>query len=499
MLRRIQIVLLLNLALAINATANLEPSVDIKIDRYYYPLDIAKMDIQLTKSINAGAIFEIFVRLGTDVIARNDIPVLKDQQQYNTTFDISNWPTGRFIVSAQLKDKTGKDIADIRRVIYRQQLKPSGMPARHLKPTISPDGAFILDGKLFFPFFVTLLAQSPPTGQTLKCFNVKPAENDTLCAMAVDNPLNRPMVELPGDMNRNGDNVFIILPEEKIMDDKVREFIENYKSTPSILCWLIKYESRISLFRGEKPDNLVALDNAAEYNRLNQVIKKCDRNHLTSIHINYGEVEHLREYENVADVIELADGRLPGSSYAEQLVPNIADFVKNIRELLGPSKPFIFWIGSSIPDARYRTAEEIRCATYLAIMHGASGIVYHMGHGGIAPSYTRHWSVYSGLAAEVEQLYPIIKSTPHKPNFTVKMPDSIDTMIRFPYIIAVNTTNVNINATFTVKDCNVLELPCENRKIYGKKSVFSDMFTAFEPHMYFINNGASVNETVRSK
>ena len=96
------------------------------------------------------------------------------------------------------------------------------------------------------------------------------------------------------------------------------------------------------------------------------------------------------------------------SSYARQIIPNLVSDVQNIRKDLGPGKPYILWIGSSIPSPDDRTAEQIRAASYLAMMNDTAGIIFHMGHGGIAQKYTRHWSVYTGLSREVHHLFEIL-------------------------------------------------------------------------------------------
>jgi hypothetical protein len=126
-------------------------------------------------------------------------------------------------------------------------------------------------------------------------------------------------------------------------------------------------------------------------------------------------------------------------------------------------------------------------------MHGAAGIIYHMGHLGIAPSYTRHWSVYSGLSREVAGLFPIISEPQQSsvPEITV-IPESTDYCVRRykgkVYLIAVNTSDRLVHATFSIADPSLIskrvKVLFENREIAPEENKFTDAFTAFEPHVY---------------
>jgi len=243
------------------------------------------------------------------------------------------------------------------------------------------------------------------------------------------------------------------------------------------------------MYRGKT--NRVRVDNVAELKQIDAFIKKLAPDQLTAVEVD--KSQFIEAYKESADIIEVAEYT---SSYAEQLIPRLVDDLEKVQRLVGARKPFLFWIGSSIPNPSYRTAEEIRCATYLALMHGADGIVYHMGHGGIPPTYTRHWSVYPGLAREVETVFPILVAP--QPDGTPPI-DAAPTEIvacvrqrgRQLYLIAVNTSPYLVKAEFRIKDRSFVaeraRLPLENREIAFDGGRFSDEFTRFETHVYEIN------------
>ncbi len=366
--------------------------VTLDIERYYYPPDVKDVRIKLTNKTDVPGRFNVTVRHGDRVIATNRTD--KDE----ITFDASGWPIGRFVVSADLESNDGRRLLSLHRVIHRRAIEPPRQPTAGAKLAVRDDGVFTLDGEPFFPYFPGPTPHDSPLAQN--CFNVRYGD-----IALVEHALDRPKVGLPWVTREDG-KTFVVLPDEKTMYAQMGRLLKSRRDDPSILCWMIKYEGQIPLYRGVKP-NREKLDNVAEYRRINTFIKKHAPNHLTSIHVD--AAHHLLDYQHLADVIELAHWR---SSYARQLIPNLTDSLTEVRKLIGPSKPFLFWIGSSIPDPKYRTAEEIRCAVYLSMIHGASGVIFHMGHGGVSLDYTRHWSVYAGLAKEVEVLYPVIKAKP---------------------------------------------------------------------------------------
>jgi hypothetical protein len=153
---------------------------------------------------------------------------------------------------------------------------------------------------------------------------------------------------------------------------------------------------------------------------------------------------------------------------------------------------FLFYIGSSIPHESKRTAEEIKCASYLALMHGANGLVFHTGHEGIKPSSTRHWSLYPGLAREIEMIFPILIAPPTSdlPKVTTTSSDLTIVIKQYQdsfYLIACNHTGKLHHPTFKLdKSCSV-EVLFENRQIAFRKNAFSDDFLPFEVHVYKLN------------
>jgi len=455
------------------------PTIDMSTDRYYYPPDAFQARVVLTRKTEQGVGFNVEIRrqLDAKIVAGKRIALVAGREDHHVFFDIRDWDTGRYVVSGHLLDEKGRKLRSIHRVFIKREIVAGPAAPSALRAGIRSDGILLLDGKPFCPFFACPSDTSSPLAGN--SFNVKYGATGL-----VSSPLDRPEIGLPWVTREKGD-VFILLAEEEEMQEGIRKAVSPRTTDPSLLCRLLKYEAEIPLRRGEER---VLLNNVEEFRKIGRFVKSIDPDHLTSIHVH--TADHLSEYKDLADIVEMPN---PRSSYATWPVPGMGEGVDEIKRILGEGKPLFLWIGSSIPSAEHRTAEEIRCVSYLALLHGAAGLVFHMGHGGIDPSLTRHWSVYPGLSREVEELFPILSAPqPSSPPPIKVGPAQIDYCLREYkerlFLVAVNTSDRLVKATITIEDRSSIpkgiKLPFENREIKPGPSGFTDAFTAFEPHLY---------------
>jgi len=458
------------------------PPLSMNIERYYYAPGVPEMAVKLLRSTKKGEQIEVALRrdMRSDPVAEVRIPLAPGKHEYVTAFDLMALTPGRYVVSAHLLGEDDEKLASIHRTIIKRDLKPTSAIPAGGKAAVNANGIIMLDDKPFCPFLTCATdVTSPLVGEA---FNVKYGEIGLM-----PGALSHPDIGLPW-VSHEGAEEFIAMPEEDEMYRDLRAKVLARKSDPSFFCWMVKYEAQIPMYRGKK--DRVRVDNVAELKRIREFVKTIAPDQLTSVEVD--KPEFIEPYKETADIIEIAMWR---SSYGKKLIPHLIEDVDQAQRLVGERQPFLFWIGSSIPTAQDRTAEEIRCAAYLALMHGADGLVFHMGHAGIDPSYTRHWSVYPGLARELEALFPIlIAPQPDEPIVRTDA-DKIDLCVRRYgerlYLIAVNTSPNLVAAEFVIADkAAVLErakLPLENRAIEMEGSEFSDEFTAFETHVYEFN------------
>lgn len=472
--------------------AGWEPSLpmEMSLDRYYYYTpDVQQVRVGFTRKIKNGDFLKVEAGKKPDekpVVSRQ-ISLAPGQDDYNASFDITDWDVGRYVVSAHLQDKSKKTLSSVARVFIKKTIEPAKIPAPAPKVSLRSDGIILLDEKPFCPFFASTPNQDKKSPLVKDCFNVGYAGFGD-----VSRPLERTGIGLPGwtrEQGFNGGDVFMLLPEEEKMLENIRNIVTARKADPLLLYWFMSYEASIPMYRGK--ENGVRLNNAAELRKISQFVKSIDPDHPTALEIDSG---NWADYKDAADIIEVA----MAASYAKHLIPNFIKDIDGVRNALGPGKPFILWIGSSIPSADRRTAEEIRCASYLALMHGADGIIFHMGHEGISPSMTRHWSVYTGLSREVEDLFPILTASRQAGRYKIAIDSTgIDYCVREYnnrlYLVAVNTSGSLVKARISFADASVISkrinVLFENREIELTGNGFVDVFTAFEPHVYEIIPG----------
>jgi len=453
---------------------------DLTTDRYYYPDKIDAIQATVTTKVGNSVRIVLSRNLAGKPIAEKKCPIASGQQSYSFSFPTANLEAGRYIVSAEISRPGQKQNYVIRRVIFiKVSLAPPVLPEVVKNVSFRSDGVILVNQTPFCPFIAT----DPPSEKmplSENSFNVKWSK-----VGLIPNAMNRPMLIAGHWIYQDTGGVISAMPQE----DKIQEFLKNevtrYKSDPRLFGWYLCYESQIPMYREGKLD--APLNNPAELTKMNRFVKSLDPSHPTFIQVD--DLVQLPQYKDVVDILEVA---AYSSSYASRLVPNLTYDVKRIRSILGKGKPFLFYIGSSIPHESKRTAEEIKCASYLALMHGANGLVFHTGHEGIKPTSTRHWSLYPGLAREIETMFPILiaPSASDLPKVMTTCGDLTMKIKKYQndfYLIACNPTVKLLHPTFRLDKSCTMQLIFENRQIACRENAFSDDFLPFEVHVYKLN------------
>ena len=460
------------------ALKELPPPMQMSLDLYYYSPDVEQMVVNVTWNTEETEErefldVEVAKESSGEPVASRRISRGPGKVEYDVSFDIRDWDIGRYVVSVHGLPEGGKRLPSVHRVLFKRTSTPAKLPPAAPKVSIRSDGIILLDEEPFCAFFA-----SPDHGSPFAtdCFNVRYGGIGEM-----PGALGRPRLPL-STIREQGRFVGWLLPEHDEILETIRDLAVQEASP--LLYWSIAYEAQYAMYRGTQ--KRVRLNNVEELTTISRLVKSVDPKHLTSLQIdNHGD---CAEYKDCADIIEV----WCSSSSDGRHFPNLVRDLDNVRKGLGPGKPFVLWIRSFIQRAD--PAEEVRCASYLALMHGAAGIVLHMGHGGIDPSSTRHWSLYTGLSREIEKLFPILTSpqAASSPKITVQPAGVIDFCVREykdrTYLIAVNTSGGLVNARVSVADDSAIakriDLLFESRKIMHTGNTFTDVFTAYEPHVY---------------
>jgi hypothetical protein len=455
---------------------------ELRLDRYYYTPDCQAVSATIgLDDARPGQHLLVAIRRGycATPIAEQRIPIADGRTEYDSNFGIGSVPCGRYLLTADLLDGNGKVLHSACQALYKTEFAPMKPPCERVdEVSVRGDGVLLVNGNPFCPFFASATEIHSPLARD--CFNVAYSDFGLIAR-----PLKRNSIPF-GSWVRENDTVFTVLPEDTVLHNQVRDWVRKGMGDPQLFEWFISYEAQIPIYQ-EAGGTRVRQDNPAKLREITELVRGMDPRPLTAIQMD--DLSDLPAYKDTADLIEVASWK---SSYAPQLVPNLANDVEKTRAILGEGKPFFFWLGASIPNEKARTADDIRCASYLALMHGARGLVYHMGHDGIAPTSTRHWSVYSGLSREVEKLFPILISprSGHADHVSSNS-DAIDLCVRqydaYVYIIACNVTGLVVEVDFEVKGpCShgKVALAFENRELTLGNNGFTDHFAPYEPHVY---------------
>lgn len=379
---------------------------------------------------------------------------------------LGKFKKGRNVVSAKAFDKENKLVAEDEVVIFITDDTTSELPE---KQEINIDGqVFMMNGKPFFPLMAS--PTKNPSSLADDSFNVKYASHGVR-----KNAMGRGICGLPVKIDRARGVVYEIAD-----DDVVKESIRKTIIAP-VFYRQLQYEAQIPL-RRKSTDEM--LDGPQKYIEYYKFIKEISPKTLVSIQVD--TLDKISDYMKAADIVEVASWQ---SSYSKYIIPNLANDIKYAKETIG-NKPLVWWLGASIPNPYVRNAESLRAASYIAMIHGANGIIYHMGHDGIPQTMTRLWSLFHGLSRELEFLYPIVicgKKT-DAVKFDAKEIDFTGREYEgATYIIAVNTAHSSQEISFAL-NAEKIDVLFENRTLVKKDGRFTDLFTGYEPHVYKISN-----------
>jgi hypothetical protein len=149
------------------------------------------------------------------------------------------------------------------------------------------------------------------------------------------------------------------------------------------------------------------------------------------------------------------------------------------------------------PDGRWPTKAEMRAMTYLAVNHGAKGIIYYSYFDLLRPNadYATRWPQIKKIGTEISQLRSVFLSTQQTNDSDVTCDNGvIDYQLmkdgtRY-YLFAVNTNNGVVNGVSF--EINLLGIPSEVNTLFeGGRTVdvigesFADNFGVYEVHVYY--------------
>ena len=227
---------------------------------------------------------------------------------------------------------------------------------------------------------------------------------------------------------------------------------------------------------------------------LNRLVKELDSNHPTALVIM--NPKPAAGYFGCADIIWTDPYPMPKWS-----VNVVKQWVGDAVAIAGPDKPvwailqahdLNVWGTGKIVDEHRPTDAEERCMTYLALTHGAKGIIYwaHTASRYYIRDYPEHWEYVKKLAGEIRDLSPVLLTTTLPAPAFEPSDAPVSTMMKVYdgslYLIVVNRDKAAHKITFRLPKAAQpkAEVLFEKRSISAKDGVLSDDFAPLEVHVY---------------
>lgn len=322
----------------------------------------------------------------------------------------------------------------------------------HARVTFDSSGTALVDDVPFFPvgvflygFDTDVLAEVLQQGFNTVVYAVTPGDLDTL--------------------KRHG-LMTIPYPTEEWLA---------VKDHPSILSWYLYDEPE---GHGKSPEDM-----RREYERVHSL------DPTRPIGLCHYLWDALEKYKDSADFV-MSDV-YPVLAKRNQGLTPVSDHIDRLHHLHGPGFPV--WAAIQVfggPDTEggkwaAPTPIEVRCMTYLAVAHGAKGVLFFS----YWPKLPRTWAEVGALTRELHRLTPFL-ATPARELRVVSRPPALHVRClqtgKAGIVLAVNTEARFQTASFKIPDLRTrdLALPFENRRLAVRRGTVTDRFMPYEVHVY---------------
>lgn len=367
--------------------------------------------------------------------------------------------------------------------------------------TIDEDGLVVTDGKPLFPlgtFNSGHYALMVKTGfNTTHAWNrlKMPGADDLASIQAAKNYFDETQ---KAGMKAVG-FLHVAYVERKEWDE-LRRRVRMFRNHPGLLAWC----QEEGVARGEIT--------MADLERLVKIVREEDPNHPFVLADSYDvitKVDRSRFFpENLMDIgmwwfypiplnRDVATSALEGQDASDGHTINPPTFMSATK------KPI--WVGLQAykkprRDGRFPTEVEYRCMAYLAVVHGAKGLLYYMGPtGGRLQGNTdenRPWGYLQDLVPELHVMLPVFMSpTAEEPVTLTPAKAPVDFILKcgggFYTLIAVNRGSRSVNARFSTPSLGSGDVYVffEQRMLRAENGKLADRFAPYGVHVYRWKSG----------
>jgi len=344
--------------------------------------------------------------------------------------------------------------------------QPAKPPSRRV--ALRDDGTVLVDGKPFFP---------------LGLYNVSEAADvRKLAQLGFNTIFNMGSEEFLAACDETNMMVIAHGPGENMQNlsrlAKIRKYMEDLYSRPSLLAWYVVDEPSLR----NVPVEVIR--------RASDLVKMIDPHHLTLI--CDGAPYRSKPYQSLADVASPAQYPI----WKQQSVTLVARCVDETVASIKDSQPLWFVVQAwTWRNIRFPTAQEERCMTYLAVIHGARGISWYAYK---YPNKEVLMSVYEDApqlweevvreVRELNELAPILVGRRPKVHVEEKGLGRLDwCMVEKDgqvLLMACNPGKVEVTHAFDVGEIQEVQVLWEGRSIGRIRGTLQDTFAPMSVRVY---------------
>lgn len=256
---------------------------------------------------------------------------------------------------------------------------------------------------------------------------------------------------------------------------KVPEVIKSFMDHPAVFAW----------YTCDEPDHAQWTVPPPEMRLATKLLHKADPNHLTWTVVMPWADSNIYQYADTVDII--ATDVYPISGYNREVI-RVALGTDVLKRAVRGERP-VFMVTEATAQA---TPEEEYAMTYLAITHGAKGIIYWNYKD--AKQNPIIWDTMLKIGKELKELTPILTSPDSPLLVNVNNPNIHFLLKKYKgkfYLLTINASKesqgkVVFHLPFLKESKNVKVL-FEGRELRIKEGVLEDSYAGYERHIYEID------------
>lgn len=363
--------------------------------------------------------------------------------------------------------------------------------------TMRSDGVTLVDGKPFFPIGMYAVWKSAINQNDFDRAFVELRDAGFNTAHTYNRNRDADLAAFYEKAKQYGFKVFLAArpgANEKDVDNIIGDVVAEMDQ-PSLLAWYLA-------------DDTAGYVSAAELGGIHRTLRAVDPNHLTvqADAVGSPDASRYAEYVDATDVFlpELYPIRSDQSAVVPRITQDLktlyADFLRagHKRPVWAIVQDFQGWGWQ-----RYPTDAEVRCMTYLALIHGATGMTYYTygcyGENRGAPGNSEVWANLKRIAGELRDLQDVLVEPDADGFFSatiVKGPaqdalhyPSLNALLKEHagkrWLFAANSAKAEVQARFEIAEApERISVQFEHRQLTAKDSVWEDTFAPYAVHVY---------------